>query len=61
MKIEHLVITAVVLLLITTVPTFDDEPEQTLDLYCEMVQIHKEPGGEYGWPDYQQNYDEVCK
>ena len=61
MKIEFLVIAAVVLVLITIVPTFDDEPQQTHDLYCEMVEIHKDTGGEYGWSDYNQNYDEVCK
>lgn len=35
--------------------------QKTQDLYCEMVEIHKDTGGEYGWPDYNQNYDEVCK
>tara|TARA_Y100000593_G_scaffold94032_1_gene191289 strand:- start:66446 stop:66634 length:189 start_codon:yes stop_codon:yes gene_type:complete len=29
--------------------------------YCEMVELHKESGGEYGYPDYQRNFEEVCK
>lgn len=61
MKIEFVVITAVVFMLIATIPRFDDEPQQTNNLYCEMVEINKDTGGEDGWPDFQQNYDEMCK
>ena len=30
-------------------------------LYCHMVKANKESGGEYGWPDYNSNYDKVCE
>jgi len=25
--------------------------------YCEMVEIHNETGGEYGWPPYRDNIE----
>lgn len=28
--------------------------------YCEMVTLYKESNGQYGWPDYEDNYDEIC-
>ena len=28
--------------------------------YCEMVTIWHESGGENGWPDYRNNYDQEC-
>lgn len=34
---------------------------QTRDPYCEMVSIYQQSGGQYGWPDYRDNYNEVCK
>lgn len=37
------------------------EQQQQQDLYCEMVGIYKETKGEYGWPDYKGNAEEVCK
>lgn len=34
---------------------------QVRDPYCEMVTIYQQSGGQYGWPDYRGNYDEVCR
>lgn len=31
------------------------------DPYCEMVTIYQQSGGQYGWPDYRGNYNEVCR
>ena len=28
------------------------EEQTQRDHYCEMVQIHKDSGGEYGWPPF---------
>ena len=28
--------------------------------YCEMVKIHIDSNGENGWPDYNNNYKELC-
>lgn len=28
--------------------------------YCENVRVFKETGGQRGWPDYNDNYDEMC-
>lgn len=41
--------------------TADDDLQQPQDLYCEMVAIHKDTGGEYGWPDYKHIAERVCK
>jgi len=30
-------------------------------LYCDMVTTYQETKGDYGWPDYNNNYNEVCK
>lgn len=34
---------------------------ETADPYCEMVTIYQQSGGQYGWPDYRGNYNEVCR
>lgn len=28
--------------------------------YCEMVSLYKNTGGEYGWPDFRGNFQQVC-
>lgn len=38
--------------------TLDDARD--VDPYCEMVGIYNETNGQYGWPDYRGNADEVC-
>ena len=52
---------ALSIIAILTLEELDDTVQQQADLYCEMVEIHKDTGGEYGWPDFNDNYDEVCK
>lgn len=29
--------------------------------YCEMTRLYQETKGQYGWPDYRGNAEEVCK
>jgi hypothetical protein len=38
-----------------------DELEQQQTEYCEMTKLFQETGGQYGWPDYRGNAEEVCK
>ncbi len=26
--------------------------QENRDLYCEMIEIHEETGGDYGWPPF---------
>lgn len=42
-------------------PALERELQAQQDHYCEMVRLHVESNGEYGYPDYQRNYKEVCK
>jgi len=37
-----------------------EEPTEEQQNYCEMVDIWNDTDGEYGWPDYNDNFDEVC-
>ena len=30
-------------------------------LYCANVALYKATDGVKGWPDYNENYDEICK
>lgn len=41
--------------------TNGDELSHEQRLYCEMVQIHNESNGNYGWPDFKQIAEEVCE
>jgi hypothetical protein len=56
-----------VLIGIVTVLTLDhaigarDDLEAAQAEYCEMVQLRKDTGGQFGWPDYKGNAKEVCK
>lgn len=38
-----------------------DDLAQQQELYCEMVAIHKDTGGQYGWPDYKHIAQRACK
>lgn len=35
--------------------------QYNLQEYCGMVRIYQISNGQYGWPDYNKNYDEVCE
>jgi len=41
--------------------TNSEEPMPEEAQYCEMVDVWQDTDGEYGWPDYNRNFDEVCK
>lgn len=34
-----------------------EEVVQSNRTYCEMVELHKSSGGEYGWPPYDSNIE----
>lgn len=34
--------------------------EASVSRYCEMVEDYQRSEGESGWPDFNENYDEVC-
>jgi len=36
------------------------EAEMQQAHYCELVALHKRTGGRHGWPDFENNADEVC-
>lgn len=36
------------------------EPERQAEQYCDMVEAWHDTNGEHGWPDYNENFDEVC-
>jgi len=31
------------------------------EIYCEMVEMFNQTGGEYGWPDYKETFEKECK
>ena len=37
-----------------------DDIDSQQKLYCNMVNIYEQSGGEYGWPDYQENAQIIC-
>lgn len=51
----------VVLVLFAVLATINapDDQDLTLKHHCEMVQIYRDSGGEYGWPDYN-NTAHLC-
>jgi len=52
-------ICAIITLVTLSVGT--DEPTAEQQNYCEMVDIWNDTQGEYGWPDYNDNFNEVCE
>lgn len=34
--------------------------DEQLEIYCQMNAVRISTNGEYGWPDYNGNYEEVC-
>ena len=37
------------------------EAKASASMYCQMVKAGIESNGDYGWGDYNGNYDKVCK
>ena len=59
--VSLVVIAAVFGLINGFVGAIDREEEVAQEeLYCEMVTTYQESKGDYGWPDYNNNYNEVC-
>lgn len=57
----YLLVGLMALLALSSLSSFDEHSEQKEERqYCEMVKLHKESGGENGWPDYKKQYDKVC-
>ena len=52
MTVSMLVLFVVCVALLSSMPP-EPNPE---DLYCEMTQLYKDTGGEFGWPDYNSKY-----
>ena len=48
-------LSAVFLVIVTSFAATGDQKEAEVQdaHYCEMVALHKESGGEYGWPAYK--------
>lgn len=38
-----------------------DDRDIALTEYCSMIALHKESGGEFGWPDFKGTYEDDCK
>ena len=38
----------------------ENQNEET-ETYCEMVLVHRQTGGEFGWPDYKETFDTECQ
>lgn len=49
-----------IVLFVMNQDTVTDEEKQE-SLYCEMVNTFIETDGKYGWPDYNGNYNKICK
>jgi len=61
MLISPVVLIVILFLLAIGLAMIEDPRERKeLDHYCEMVTIFKESNGEYGWPDFKRNYEEIC-
>lgn len=54
-----LLISAICLIAVLFGPTSaDNELEMKQSHYCEMLQIHKDSNGQYGWPPYNGECDD---
>ena len=63
MKIElptALFVTIVAMIILVSMIEESQEHSSQQSMYCEMVATYHETKGNYGWPDYQDNYNEVC-
>lgn len=38
----------------------DNRYEYREEQYCDMIQLHEQTAGEYGWSDYLKTADAVC-
>lgn len=49
-----------VVILITCLSSATNDHQRETEYYCEMVESYKQSDGENGWPDYKEQYDELC-
>jgi len=48
-------------LFLVSISIDDNTQNEQSEIYCEMVLIHNQTGGEFGWPDYKETFDNECQ
>lgn len=59
MDIKTISLIAIIIALLVSGQINKNETEN--DQYCDRVSDYIESNGEYGWPDYKNNYEKYCK
>jgi uncharacterized protein YceK len=61
MSVASIVFAIIVIILSGCVDSsLEKELQAQQKQYCEMVETHKNTGGQHGWPDYKNVYEEKC-
>ena len=61
MKLQDWFVVFVFFMIVLTIVFPTENQNEQSEIYCEMVLIHNQTGGEFGWPDYNENFDRECK
>lgn len=58
---DKVIMAASLLLILVVAGTMDFTERSNQDAnYCRMVEMHQDTDGEFGWPDFDNKYKELC-
>ena len=60
MKLQDWFVVFVFFMLVLTIVFPTETQNEESEIYCEMVEMFKQTGGDYGWPDYKETFDKEC-
>ena len=61
MKLQDWFVVFVFFIIVLGIIFPENMENEESEIYCEMVLIHKQTGGEFGWPDYKETFDRECQ
>ena len=61
MKLQDWFVVFVFFIIVKSILFSAEPPDEQSEIYCEMVELFKQTGGEFGWPDYKETFDRGCK
>ena len=60
MKLQDRFVVFVFFMLVLTIVFATENQNEQSEIYCEMVEMFKQTGGGYGWPDYKETFNKEC-
>ena len=60
MKLQDWFVVFVFFIIVKSILFSAEPPDEQSEIYCQMVEMFNQTGGDYGWPDYKETFDKEC-